>query len=80
MAFIDTVLQNLGKTAQAYVDVILVFTVDTIEDNVHDLQLAFDWLREHKVKIKSSKCHLAVQEAKCLCYVVQGVFRQILSK
>lgn len=51
----DIVLQGLMKTAQAYVDDILVFADGSTENHIQDLELVFFILREHKMKFKLSR-------------------------
>ena len=51
----SVVLQDLGKFAMAYLDDTIIFS-PSMEEHVKHIQLVFDRLRQHQLKLKISKC------------------------
>ena len=51
----SVVLQDLGKFSMPYLDDIIIFS-PSMEENIKHIQLVFDRLRQHQLKLKMSKC------------------------
>ena len=63
------VLQGIGMFAIAYLDDILVFS-PTLEDHLRHLDIVFDRLRQHDLKLKLKKCGFLKSEAQYLGFII----------
>ena len=65
---------QLGKNIEVYIDDIVVKSKE-VSDHVDDLRNIFGTLREHKLRLKASKCSFGVGSRKFLGYIVthQGI-------
>ena len=70
----SVVLQDLGKFAMAYLDDIITFS-PSMEENIKHIQLVFDRLRQHQLKLKISKCKFMQEETQYLGFIInrQGI-------
>ena len=63
------VLNGCQKFATAYLDDILIFS-ETKEEHFKHIQIVFDRLREHNLKLKLKKCSFLKTETKYLGFVI----------
>ena len=72
--FMSVVLQDLGKIAMAYLDDIIIFS-PSMEEHIKHIQLVFDRLRQHQLKLKISKCKFMQEETQYLGFLInrQGI-------
>ena len=63
------VLQNCTDFAIAYLDDIIIFS-PTLEEHFEDIQMVFDRLRQHQLKLKLKKCTFLQQVRNYLGFVV----------
>ena len=63
------VLQGCESFATSYIDDILIFS-KTFEEHIQHIQMVFDRLREHKLKMKLRKCAFAQSKTVYLGYEV----------
>ena len=63
------VLQGIGMFAIAYLDDILVFS-PTLEDHLRHLDIVFDRLRQHDLKLKLKKCGFLKSETQYLGFII----------
>jgi hypothetical protein len=65
---------HIGRTIEAYVDDI-IFETRKADDLVNDLRVAFDCLRENRVKLNPEKCVFGVPRDMLLGYIIsqQGI-------
>ena len=61
----------IGVCVLVYIDEILVFSKNE-EDHLHHLQLVFDCLRKVALKLKPTKCLIALPKVKLLVYVLNS--------
>ena len=54
-----------------YLDNLIIFS-KTFEDHLERLQIVFDRLQEHGLKLKPSKCHLVRKEVQYLGHLVSA--------
>ena len=68
------VLQDLGKFVMAYLDDIINFS-PSMEEHIKHIQLVFDRLRQHQLKLKIIKCKFMQEEAQYLGFIInrQGI-------
>ena len=62
-------LQGIGTFAIAYLDDILVFS-PTLEDHLRHLDIVFDRLRKHDLKLKLKKCGFLKSETQYLGFII----------
>ncbi len=62
-------LQGLSHFALSYLDDILIFS-ETEQEHMQHLQQVFDRLRQHKLKLKLSKCNFIQDQTKYLGFIV----------
>ena len=60
---------QLGKNIEVYIDDMVVKSKE-ISDNMEDLRNIFETLREHKLRLNTSKCSISVGSEKFLGYMV----------
>lgn len=65
------VLQDFSHFAFPYLDDKIVFS-PTLEQHFQHLEMVFDRLRQHNLKLKPTKCHFAKKETNYLGFVVNG--------
>ena len=65
------VLRDCSEFALPYLDYIIIFS-KSFEDHVKHLELVCSKLREHKLKLKISKCHFAQAKTNYLGFIVNG--------
>ncbi|BFZ24011.1 hypothetical protein BsWGS_27050 [Bradybaena similaris] len=70
MSLMDEVLKGLQKFAHAYIDDILIHTSGSIEDHLKHVQIVFNRLRQHNIKLKLSRCEFLKPEIKYLGFIV----------
>ena len=63
------VLEGLNHFCQAYLDDILIFSA-TVEDHIAHINIVFDRLRQHKLKLKLKKCSFFKQTTKYLGFII----------
>ena len=63
------VLQGIGTFSIAYLDDILVFS-PTLEDHLKHLDIVFDRLRQHDLKLKLKKCMFLESETQYLGFII----------
>ena len=63
------VLQGIGTFSIAYLDDILVFS-PTLEDHLKHLDIVFDRLRQHDLKLKLKKCMFLKSETQYLGFII----------
>lgn len=66
----DEVLQGMSSFSVAYIDNILVYSKTNIQEHISHVQQVFSRLKEHKVKLKMSKCNFARSEINYLGYKI----------
>ena len=64
---ISLVMEGCEKFSTAYIDDILVFS-ETLEEHLQHLQIVFDRLRKHSLKLKLKKCSFVQAETSYLGY------------
>ena len=69
MQLMDIVLGDMKEFAGVFIDDIVVFS-STLEDHFKHLQLVFDRLRKHQLKLKLSKCSFLEPETRFLGFVI----------
>ena len=60
---------NIFVTMLVYLDDLLIFSKD-VEEHFDRLQVVFELLRKHGLKLKPSKCHLLKSQVKYLGYII----------
>ena len=60
---------QLGKVIEVYIDDMVVKS-KVVSENVKDLETIFGILREHKLRLNTSKCSFRVESGKFLSYMV----------
>ena len=60
---------QLGKIIEVYIDDMVVKS-KIVSEHVKDLEIIFDILREHKLRLNASKCSFEVGSGKFLGYMV----------
>ena len=65
----SVVLQYLGKFAMAYLDDIIIFS-PSMEEHVKHIQLVFDRLRQHQLKLRISKCKFMQEDTQYLGFII----------
>ena len=74
LELMSVVLQDLGKIAMAYLDDIIIFS-PSMEEHIKHIQIVFDRLRQHQLKLKISKCKFMQEETQYLGFIIkrQGI-------
>lgn len=67
----SVVLEGLSHFAIAYLDDILIFS-ETVEGHLHHIQVVFDRLRQHGLKLKLKKCGFLQSETNYLGFVIDS--------
>ena len=67
---VSALLEGLEGFAMAYVDDILIYTKNSLEDHLKHVQIVIDRLNEHKLRLKLSKCQWAMKSIKYLGFIV----------
>ena len=65
----NIVLEGLEKFAIAYLDDILIYS-SSLEEHFKHIQIVFDRLRKHNLKLKLKKCQFLQRETKYLGFVI----------
>ena len=70
----SVVMQDLGKFAMAYLHDIIIFS-PSMEEHIKHIQLVFDRLRQHQLKLKISKCKFMQEKTQYLGFIInrQGI-------
>ena len=68
---VQTVIGPLDHSVCAYIDDIIVFTLDQ-ESHLEILKHMFDQLRKFKLKVRKEKCQFMLDEVKYLGYIVNA--------
>ena len=66
----NKLIAGLEDRVISYVDDILIYTKTTAEDHIRQVQLVFDRIRKHKLRLKLSKCTFLKRETKYLGFVI----------
>ena len=65
----STVLRDMSHFNLAYLDDVIIFS-SSIEEHLKPINLIFDQLREHNVKMQTSKCIFMQSETQYLGFIV----------
>lgn len=68
-SLMQIVLDNCGHFATAYLDDILIFS-PTLESHIEHINIVFQRLRQHKLKMKLKKCQFLQTETNYLGFIV----------
>ena len=63
------VLQDLGNFAMVYLDDIIIFS-SSVKEYIRHIQIVFDRLRQHQLKLKLSKCKFLQKETQYLDFII----------
>ena len=71
----NKLLSGLEHFSMAYIDDILIFTKDSLNDHLSHVQIVLDRIKKHNLRLKLSKCQWAMNKIKYLGFVVdrQGI-------
>ena len=67
----STVLRDMSHFSLAYLDDVIIFS-PSIEEHLKHINLVFDTLREHNLKMKISKCKFMQSETQYLGFIVDN--------
>ena len=67
----STVLRDMSHFSLAYLDDVIIFS-PTLEEHQKHISQIFECLREHKLKMKISKCKFVQSETQYLGFIVDG--------
>ena len=68
---ISTVLKDMNYFSLAYLDDVIIFS-PSIEEHLKHINLFFDQLREHSLKMKISKCKFMQSETHYVGFIVDN--------
>ena len=68
---VSTALRNMSHFHLAYLDDVIIFS-PSIEEHLKHINLVFDQLREHNLKMKISKCKFMQSETQYLEFIVDN--------
>ena len=67
----STVSKDMSHFSLAYLDDVIIFS-PTFDEHLKHIELAFDHLKEHNLKMKISKCKFAQKQTQYLGFIVDG--------